>query len=80
MALLALAALGLLLALGRHTPVHAVFRRVILPFAYMRSPEKYLVVTSTAVAVLAGLGAERLLGDRRAALRATAGFAFARTR
>jgi len=74
-ALLALAALGLLLALGRHTPVHAVFRRVILPFAYMRSPEKYLVLTSTAVAVLAGLGAERLLLDRRAALRATAGLA-----
>ena len=70
--LVALAALGVLLALGHHTPVHAVFRRVVVPFGYMRAPEKYLALTTTAVALLAGLGAERLLVDRRAALR-TAG-------
>lgn len=67
-ALVALALLGVLLALGSHTPVHGVFRRVFFPLAYMRSPEKYVAFTSTAVALLAGLGAERLLRDRRAAL------------
>lgn len=70
-ALLALAVGALLLALGRHTPVHGAFRLVALPFRYMRSPEKYLALTTVAVAALAGLGADRLLSSRRAALTAT---------
>lgn len=75
LALLALAALGLLLALGHHTPVHGVFRALALPFRYMRSPEKYLALTTVAVATLAGLGADRLLSSRRAALTATGAMA-----
>ncbi len=75
LALLALAALGLLLALGHHTPVHGVFRALALPFRYMRSPEKYLALTAVAVATLAGLGADRLLSSRRAALTATGAMA-----
>jgi hypothetical protein len=74
-ALAALAVAGVLLALGRHTPVHAVFRRVVVPFLYMRSPEKYVAVAAAAVALLAGLGADRLLADRRAALRAAGALA-----
>jgi hypothetical protein len=68
-ALVALALAGVVLALGRHTPVHGVWRLVALPFRYMRSPEKYLALTTVAVAVLAGLGVERLR-DRRPALLA----------
>lgn len=71
-ALLALALGGVLLALGSHTPAHGAWRLVAMPFRYMRSPEKYLAVTTAAVAVLAGLGADRLLRERRAALLATA--------
>jgi hypothetical protein len=52
---------ALLLAFGKHTPVHGVFRRVVWPLAYMRYPEKYMVVVVTAVALLAGIGAQRLL-------------------
>ncbi len=61
----ALGGLALLLALGRHLPVHAAFRRVVLPFAYMRFPEKYLVLTVAALALLAGQGAARVLSGER---------------
>lgn len=77
LSLLALAALGALLALGRHAPVHGAWRLVALPFRYMRSPEKYLALTTLAVAVLAGLGVDRLLRERRAALVATGVMALA---
>jgi hypothetical protein len=63
-----LGALGggaLLLALGKHLPVHALFRRVVFPFAYMRSPEKYVVVLVGCLAVLAGLGTVRTLSGER---------------
>ncbi len=64
----ALGALGcgaLLLALGKHLPVHALFRRVVFPFAYMRSPEKYVVVLVGCLAVLAALGTVRILAGER---------------
>jgi hypothetical protein len=54
------AAFALLLALGRHTPVHAVFRTLIPPLALMRGPEKYLIVTVASSSLLAALGLERL--------------------
>lgn len=60
-----LCGLAVLLALGRHLPVHAIFRRMIVPFAYMRFPEKYLRVAGFALALLAGLGAARLLAGER---------------
>ncbi len=60
------AALALLLALGKYTPVHGIFRGLAFPLAYMRYPEKYTIVVVTLVAVLASLGAERVLsGDRQ---------------
>jgi hypothetical protein len=54
------AVLALLLALGRHTPVHSLFRTLIPPFALMRGPEKYLIVTVAGSSLLAALGLERL--------------------
>jgi Bacterial membrane protein YfhO len=58
-----LAVLALLLAFGKHTPVHAIFRRIVLPLAYMRYPEKYTVLVVAMVALLASLGARRILSD-----------------
>src|SRR6185436_15609265 len=59
--LASIALVTLLLALGRHTPLHGIFRTIAaLPFRYMRYPEKYLVLFVPAVALLAGLGAQRL--------------------
>jgi hypothetical protein len=51
---------AVLLALGRHTPVHAVFRTLIPLLARMRGPEKYLIVTLASSCLLAALGIERL--------------------
>jgi hypothetical protein len=75
--LAAMALLALLLALGRHTPAHAIFRLVFaLPFRYMRYPEKYLVLFVPAVALLAGLGAQRLAREAPGPVRRWAGLAF----
>jgi len=60
----AAAAFVLLLALGRHTPVHAIFRRVVFPLSYMRYPEKYGVVLVTLLALLASMGADRILCEK----------------
>jgi len=57
--ILALAAL--LVCLGRYAPVHQALRTIVRPLAYMRYPEKYGVILVGAAAVLAGLGAARLL-------------------
>jgi hypothetical protein len=56
-----LATAALLLAFGKHTPVHGVFRRIVFPLAYMRYPEKYTVLLVVAVALLAAMGAKRIL-------------------
>jgi hypothetical protein len=61
MLLAALALAALVLALGKHTPVYGIFRRIVLPLSYMRYPEKYVVLFVTMLALLAGLGSERLL-------------------
>jgi hypothetical protein len=60
-ALLTSALLGLLLALGRHTPAHAALRFVVFPLRWMRYPEKHAMVLVGALALLAGLGCERAL-------------------
>jgi hypothetical protein len=57
----ALALFAVLLALGRFLPVHGLWRRLALPMAYMRYPEKYLVLAVAWLALMAALGAERLL-------------------
>jgi len=61
LALGGLTAFALLLALGKHTPVHAVFRRVVFPMGYMRYPEKYMVLVVAMLALLASLGTRRIL-------------------
>ena len=63
LALGGLTTFALLLALGRHTPVHAIFRRIVFPLAYMRYPEKYTVLVVTLIALLASMGAKRILSD-----------------
>ena len=70
----ALAGLALLLALGKYTPVHGIFRRIVFPLAYMRFPEKYMVAIVAVVAVLAGLGAQRVLSGNAQPWRRTAVF------
>ena len=56
-----LSGFALLLAFGRHLPVHAAFRRIVVPFGFMRSPEKYTILTVLGLALLAGEGARRIL-------------------
>jgi hypothetical protein len=70
-ALSGLCALALVLAMGRHLPVHAVFRRVIFPLAFMRSPEKYMAVFMPALALLASEGCRNLLAGEVLAWRRT---------
>jgi hypothetical protein len=53
--------LSLLLAMGRYTPVYAVARVLLPPLAYMRAPEKFLLMLVPCLALLAGFGAQRLL-------------------
>jgi hypothetical protein len=64
-----LGAFALVLALGRHLPVHALFRRAVVPFGYMRFPEKYTVVLVGCMALLAALGTVRILAAERPAWR-----------
>jgi hypothetical protein len=72
--LAAASVLALLVAFGRYTPVHQIWRSLLFPFAHMHSPEKYVVLVVASLAPLAGLGASRLLtagnrfGLRRVAL------------
>ncbi len=57
----AVALLFVLVALGRHTPVHGVLRAMLAPLAYMRAPEKFLLAVVPCVALLAAAGADRLM-------------------
>src|ERR1039457_5506161 len=66
-----LATVALLLAFGKHTPAHAIFRRVVFPLSYMRYPEKYMVLVVAMFALLASLGARRILSDERQPWRRT---------
>jgi hypothetical protein len=63
---------ALSLVLGRHTPVHGIFRRIVFPLAYMRYPEKYTVLVVTVFALLASLGAKRILSHEPQPWRRTA--------
>ena len=58
-------AVALLAALGAHTPIHALLRAVIPPLALARYPEKHVLAVVGVVALLASLGVERVLDDRR---------------
>jgi hypothetical protein len=55
----ALAFAALLIAMGKYLPFHGAIRRLIFPLAYQRYPEKYLILTFTFLALLAGMGVAR---------------------
>jgi hypothetical protein len=55
---------ALLVALGRHTPAHAIVRFLVPPLARMRGPEKYLSLFFACTAILAGLGLARVREEK----------------
>lgn len=57
----ALAAIGILLALGGNTPLFTLFYTFVPGFSLFRGPSKFLFLSSFSIAVLAGLGAESVL-------------------
>jgi hypothetical protein len=58
------AALFLLLACGRHTPVNALFRQIVPGLSLFRYPEKHLVVAVGLLGLMASLGAQEALAGR----------------
>ncbi len=54
---------SIILALGRHTPVHVALRWLVPLFARQRAPEKFLSLTIACTALAAALGADRLLRE-----------------
>ena len=65
---------ALLVSLGKFLPLHAMVRRLVPPLAFMRFPEKYLTLVVVGLALLAGLGAQRLLLGKAQPWRRTAVF------
>lgn len=55
-----LAVLGILLALGSHTPLFRIFHAIIPGAALFRVPARYLMLTALALAPLAAFGVEQL--------------------
>jgi hypothetical protein len=70
----AVTVVALLTSFGKYLPVHVLVRRLIPPLAYMRFPEKYLTLVVVGVAVLAALGAKRVLSSNEQPWRRTAVF------
>lgn len=64
-ALCAMLAVGIFLALGRFNPVYTSVIIKFPPFSIIRFPEKFLLLSTTAVAFLAAQGWDHLLGLRR---------------
>jgi hypothetical protein len=63
---LGVVALGLLVvALGRYTPLYALYRAVVLPERLVRYPEKHLGTVVVIVAALAGVGFTRAFAAAR---------------
>jgi hypothetical protein len=69
-ALVGSAFLGLLEAVGHHTPVHAALRWAIVPMRWMRYPEKHALVLVAALTLLGALGCDRMLERRELNWRA----------
>jgi hypothetical protein len=65
--------LFVLLALGRHTPLHELARAFVPGLWLMRYPEKHIVVAIGLLGVLAALGIERVLSERVGWMRAAWG-------
>ncbi len=55
-----LVAVGVLLALGRFSPVYLALFQVFLPFHHMRSPSRFLILTTLGNILLLGLALEAL--------------------
>ncbi len=70
--MMALAAGGLLLALGGYTPLYALLYKAIPGFGLFRVPPRWLAWYALAMAVLAGLGLDRLVAPGELSLRAQA--------
>jgi len=56
--------MALLFALGNATPLFELVYRLAPGMRYVRTPARVLIVASLALAILAGLGAQRLAGRR----------------
>jgi hypothetical protein len=67
------AALFLLLALGRHTPLNGWMRWIVPGLSLLRYPEKHAVVVMGLLGLLAARGLERVLAERIAAFRLAPG-------
>ncbi|HSM14903.1 MAG TPA: hypothetical protein VLA66_12625, partial [Thermoanaerobaculia bacterium] len=61
-----MAALGIVLALGRFTPIDPFLHDHVPPFSAVRYPEKFFLLTGLALAFAAALGLEHLLREREA--------------
>jgi hypothetical protein len=57
----ALAGITLIVSLGRYTPIHGLLFDYVPGFNKFRAPSKFLYATSLFMAVLAGLGVDRLI-------------------
>ncbi|HVZ23748.1 MAG TPA: hypothetical protein VG871_21890, partial [Vicinamibacterales bacterium] len=64
--------IGLVLALGRLTPVYGLLYRIAPPLRVFRIPARFLNIVVFAVALLAGVGAQRLIDAPDARFRAWA--------
>jgi hypothetical protein len=62
---LALALLGVFLALGAYNPLYYLLYRLVPGFALFRVPARWLMLYAFGMAVLGGIGANRLLKTRR---------------
>ncbi len=58
-------AAGVFLALGRHNPLYDPLRRLLPPLAAMRYPERFILLAVAPLAIVAALGWQRLLDERR---------------
>jgi membrane protein YfhO len=74
LALAIVAAIAVVLALGRHAPLFAVWYRVVPGARLFRYPEKYLLPATLIVAALAATGLPRVVAAPRRALAVGGGF------
>lgn len=76
-ALAAMLLVGVFLALGRHNPLLAWLTEAAPALRILRYPEKFLLLTTTALALAAGLGWQHMLERRRAGHHRELDFALA---
>jgi Bacterial membrane protein YfhO len=69
--LLGLAAAGVLMALGRHTPLYALAITLVPPLRILRFPIKWIVLTGISLSLLAGMGVDSWRADARGGQRWT---------